>query len=433
MNGTDFLARPDLHALYNRYLVDLIGHKSLFTYDEGIQQALRYCHDVIRTANDARRTYFDEAGNLVSISNRFDTRRNALYLSAHIDTVDANPAEWRSSTDPFKAVETPTHIIGRGANDCKAGVALMLLFSQMQGLLPLDNVVFLFSYREEGNRAKTSVQIGKDLGGVIPLSDAGNIVLCLENTIKIDQDRYFIEIYDCEPCNVFISITDYLPNIRQFLIANPKWKPVFIKPVGGTSQLAFASSRSGTSGHVATVENAGNVIYDAIIHSHDQALNGGDDLQTSVVDNHVDLFDAPVPALHQVILNCRSVMTVEELKQSISRLNYREYHPFEFGSGSDRRVKLERSFVKQLIRDMPCERIQPRFMCNPGRSDASAIWNTTKHQDKIDILTMGPGTRAHADHGIMRKTHGPDEGFHKQSGHLAIDYILNLAEKILSA
>jgi acetylornithine deacetylase/succinyl-diaminopimelate desuccinylase-like protein len=329
-------------------------------------------------------------------------------------------------------METPTHIIGRGANDCKAGVALILLlahFAKQPGA-HLSNVIFLLSYREEGNREKTSTAIGECLGHAIPLSARRNLLLCLENTTKVEAP-YSIGIYDAEPCNIFIEITARLADVRRFLLVNTEWKSVSAQPVSGLPNGSAIRQASGTSGHTATVSNEDNVIYQAIMTAGDAAVMGGDFVQTSVVQNSVRVFAEPAGELHKVVLNFRGLREVEEVRASLCNLDYRERFPFRHAAGSDRRRALAESGVKDFIDSVPSAGIHPQFMTNPGRSDASAIWNATDQKDRLDILTMGPGSRSHIDNGVARKTHGPDEGFHKESGHIAARYIVDLVQRFL--
>jgi len=416
---------------YDGYLARLISLKSVFTDDHGIRNALDYCMSVMSASRETK-TYLDSSGNLISIPNNFDPTRPAVYLSAHIDTVDANPRDWVTVKDPFVAADTETHIIGRGANDCKAGVAFILLLAHLSRnpSTLLDNVVSLISYREEGNGAKTSTRIGEALGKTIPLSEQRNLILCLENTVKVDS-TYSIGIYDSEPCNIFIEIRSDLPGIRKFLTSHDAWKPVYVCPVAGAPDTAPTQSHSGKGGHAATVPNHENLIYKAIMEAGDHAIVGGDYVQTSVIDNRVEVFPAASNTPHIVVCNFRGLSEVADIIADLGQLDYRARFPLAYAAGSDRRALLANSYVKKLIDTMHFERVRPEFMSNPGRSDASAIWNSTSYKHKIDILTMGPGTRSHIDNGIARKTHGPDEGFHKDSGHIAIQYISALMTRFL--
>jgi len=200
----------ELQERLSQVLCDLVSINSVFTNPQGIEKALHYCEQELATRLPAFLSHRDSAGNLISISNRFDRSKNAVLLSAHVDTVGADASEWKSSRLPFQAIETGTHIIGRGANDCKAGVAMMLIAATLANEIPLDNIVFLFSYREEGNCGKTSTRIGEELGHSIPLSNKGNLLLCLENTVSLTEGGPLLSAYDHEPCNAFISIEGHL-------------------------------------------------------------------------------------------------------------------------------------------------------------------------------------------------------------------------------
>src|SRR5665213_4277910 len=83
--ANDKLITPKLLESYNNHLMELISRKSVFRDDTGIRTALAYCERVLRSDSSARLTYYDDAGNLVSLPRNFDAARNAVFLSAHID------------------------------------------------------------------------------------------------------------------------------------------------------------------------------------------------------------------------------------------------------------------------------------------------------------------------------------------------------------
>jgi len=413
---------------YTDYLRKLIAHKSVFTDDRGITKAIAFCQEALGRNLPERANYRDELGNLVSVSRAFDRNRNAVFLCAHVDTVDADPEEWRSSSNPFAPVETDTHVIGRGANDCKAGVALMLFLSHLTDRIPLDNVVLLFSFREEGNQAKTSTAIGAALGRDIALSKTANLMLCLENTTRPGAP-VTVQAYDCEPCNAFIAVTDTLDALRALLRREPAFKTVFVKPL--MEDFEPAAVHTGLSGHIATIANADNVIQQAILSDQGAVIAGGDPVQTSVLHNQVRVADLDAPIRHMAILNYRGMTDIDDLKRKLAGVTYEEYFPFDFAAGSDRRPWLQGSQARKVIEAVAGNHVRLEFVANPGRSDASAIWNATTKRDNLSIYTMGPGSRSHADDGVMRKTHGPDEGFEKASGRLAVRYILNVVHQFL--
>ncbi|MEM7617806.1 MAG: M20/M25/M40 family metallo-hydrolase, partial [Pseudomonadota bacterium] len=145
------------YDIYKKYLREIISINTVSSNDDGICKALEYCKREILLNLPNWDINHDSKGNLIALNPDFEQSKPALFLSAHIDTVDAKTEQWVSSENPFTALETTTHIIGRGANDCKAGVALILFMSFLikQNLFLHNNIGFLISYREEGNREKT--------------------------------------------------------------------------------------------------------------------------------------------------------------------------------------------------------------------------------------------------------------------------------------
>ena len=67
--------------------------------------------------------WIDQAGNALGLI-QGDKPGKCILLDAHIDTVDANPMDWKS--DPFKADIRDGRIYGRGSADCKGNLAAML-------------------------------------------------------------------------------------------------------------------------------------------------------------------------------------------------------------------------------------------------------------------------------------------------------------------
>lgn len=426
-----FSAQPHLQHVYDRHLCNLVSIKSEYSSPAGIEECIEYCRTTVSRGLPRFRIHRDVKGNLLAFSDRFDASRNAVFLSAHVDTVDADATEWTSSCDPFRAVDTTSHIIGRGANDCKAGVAMMLLLTHMVEGPTIDNIVLLFSNREEGNQEKTSTKIGEELGYSIPLSNRSNLVICLENTVDLAKGSQVLGVYDCEPCNAFISIKGDLGHIRAFLRDKPCWKPIAIRPTSLHQVDAWDQELAGTSGHGATTQNDVNLILRAIMDQTSGIVIGGDEQQTSVLRNNVRIKRTTDSVNHVAVLNCRELTSVDDLQTSLAGVDYREHYPFAYAAGSDRRVALEYGLAKKLITTYQRKTMPIEFCANPGRSDASAIWNAASERERLEIVTMGPGTRSHVDEGIFRKTHGPDEGFHKASGYLAVDVIFELIGRYL--
>ena len=73
-----------------------------------------------------------------------------ILLMAHMDVVEANPADWKH--DPFTFREEDGHYLGRGALDNKAGLVGMMLGVinlKKSGFQPTRDIIFLFTGDEE--------------------------------------------------------------------------------------------------------------------------------------------------------------------------------------------------------------------------------------------------------------------------------------------
>lgn len=422
---------------YLSTLKDLVSINSIYTSETGILKGLQYCENALNSSLCNWKIWRDRKGNLICVNPELDKSKPCIFLSAHIDTVGADPSKWLSSSDPFSAIETDTHIIGRGVNDCKAGVAFMLLVANLisKNILNASNIGFLFSYREEGNQEKTSSEIGIQIGKEIPVSEVLNCILCLENTVSVCEKKNSIGLYNHEPSNLFIELQGYLADFREFLTEWPDWKPIAISPCKKVVQEAPFEEEDKTGGHSSSLDNKENVIFDYLfnkVKEHDVIL-GGDFVQTSVISNSIKIFSSKSNYKHRLILNLRSSDPINFIRERLKMFDYKEYYPFEYGKGSDRRHHALTQKVIEFIKPISLENISLSVMNNPGRSDASAIWARcdSRTRENLAILTIGPGTRSHVDNGIDRKTHGPDEGYHKDAGIVAINYLLLVISKLV--
>lgn len=418
--------------IFNHVLKELVCIRSVFFDSLAIGNITDFCMDYLQRNTKNRNNYFDQKGNLVSVHNNIDNAKPIVYWSAHMDTVDADYKNWRNNQDPFTALETPTHIIGRGSNDCKAGVAQMLMTATADIGLDDAQYVFLFSRREEGNAEKTSTQIGTDLeSGNLIRSKKSNLMICLENTVKI-SDKITLDFYHSEPCNAFIELQGRLLDLKRFSELHPAWKPVFVEPSFDLESYDLKHNRTAQSGHVATLENNKNEIYYAIHNLTGCIVKGGDAVQTSVVNNSINYSEFNnITIIHRSIWNFRDICEVNEVIYSLKGVSYTEYFSFKHSAGSNRERSLKEAGILQFVKGINSPSIATRFMQNPGRSDASAIWNELNDKENFHILTAGPGTRSHFDAGTIRCTHGPDEGFHKASGHDAIALLLSLGRQFI--
>ncbi|HJR10970.1 MAG TPA: M20/M25/M40 family metallo-hydrolase [Rhodanobacteraceae bacterium] len=85
-----------------------------------------------------------------------DKTLKPILLSAHMDVVAANPADWQR--DPFKLVEENGYLYGRGVADMKTNViALIETFMRFkrEHYVPKRSMIMVFSGDEETNMAST--------------------------------------------------------------------------------------------------------------------------------------------------------------------------------------------------------------------------------------------------------------------------------------
>ncbi len=114
----DSLNHPAVVALCS----DLIAQKSLSGGEEGAARVMAEYASAIPGA----RVRTDELGNcLVTLAGGRPGKR--VLFDAHLDTVPADPAQWR--TDPFTAVVSAAEgrLYGRGSSDMKGSLAAMLV------------------------------------------------------------------------------------------------------------------------------------------------------------------------------------------------------------------------------------------------------------------------------------------------------------------
>ena len=93
----------------------------------------------------------ERKGNLVArLRSRAPTHRPILLL-AHIDVVEADPADW--SVDPFEFLERDGHFYGRGTTDDKAQAAIWtanMIRMQVEGYRPNRDIIMALTADEEG-------------------------------------------------------------------------------------------------------------------------------------------------------------------------------------------------------------------------------------------------------------------------------------------
>ena len=89
-------------------------------------------------------------GNLVAVLHGTDPKAGAMLLLAHIDVVEANPADW--TRDPFTLIEENGYFFARGASDDKAQAAIWvdsLIRLKQAGFKPRRDIKMALTCGEE--------------------------------------------------------------------------------------------------------------------------------------------------------------------------------------------------------------------------------------------------------------------------------------------
>ena len=87
-----------------------------------------------------------------------DRNAGAIIISAHLDVVDADPADW--TRDPFTPIIEDGYLFGRGASDTKFDASLALVATlrlRQTGYQPSRDIVIAYSGDEETTMATSKV------------------------------------------------------------------------------------------------------------------------------------------------------------------------------------------------------------------------------------------------------------------------------------
>ena len=136
---------------------DILMRSVAFRTVEGAGQVPRlaaYYADILRQAGyadaDIVITPVGETATFAATLKGSDPRLKPIALIGHMDVVAANPADW--TRDPFVPVEENGYIFGRGAEDNKYDVSMMVAtMAQLRkdGFRPRRSVILLLSGDEE--------------------------------------------------------------------------------------------------------------------------------------------------------------------------------------------------------------------------------------------------------------------------------------------
>jgi Peptidase family M20/M25/M40 len=417
--------------IFFKELVDIVNIPTCFWDEDSIRKAIAHCYEVMSVLPDHWEKRIDPSGNLIVYNTRADLTKPMLYLASHIDMVGAKESDWL--TPPFQATETEEYILGRGVNDCKAGTALELTLARMIAKNSEEyNLGFLVMFREEGNSGKTSSNIDFTR---MPISKAGTYIITLENTLRLLPDNtYALGIYEREPHNLFITVSGTLSELQASIdsLCDRKWKPVVIVPsVENLDSIEVKEVIQNISGHTATLRNENNKLLQVLKKEYPSGtmIKTGNVKDASVVSPEIFLYEGAKEVPHDLIYNYRDFESIETIKEKLSDISYTETFGFKNGLGSDQSSQVRSSPILQWLKKGENASLKIEVTDNPGRSDASAIFNLLSLEERQYIIPFasGLGCRTHTDkNGVRHATHGENEGFYKPSASVTIPVYLEL-------
>jgi carboxypeptidase PM20D1 len=160
LTASHALAAPDAEAAK-----DILKRSVAFESSEGKGQVpplAAYYASVLKQAgyadSDIEITPMGETATLAATLKGSNSKLKPILLSGHMDVVAANRADW--TRDPFVPVEENGYIFGRGAEDNKYDVAMMvstMARMKREGFKPKRSVILLLSGDEETTMATTQV------------------------------------------------------------------------------------------------------------------------------------------------------------------------------------------------------------------------------------------------------------------------------------
>jgi hypothetical protein len=416
---------------YLKYLRDLAVIPSASNQYTGIKRALAYCREAFQQNLPAYKTYFDSAGNLISLPGRIDTDDNLVYLNAHIDTVGADPEEWEHPFSPFRLYEDSRELVARGVSDCKAGVAYELFLSCLAGIhnMGIRNLVFTVTAREEGAGQKSSMAIGQALGHTLPLSRKETYLIVLENNVRPGRPP-ILYVYDQEKTNYVIRVSGTVEQLQELTAKLKHWNPVCIYPVRKQDAAKWASHKQ-RGGHVCSVPKTKNLLTSLLMKAGpNYLLKAGEETAFGVVPSRIMVSAGIKPVKHGLVLSNRSFDTLDQVQDQLRGLKYRMPKDFLISQGLNVKQRLNRSKMISCIRSRKDLKVERTF--NIGCSDATIIHSAldSKHKDRVIPLVMGPGTRSQRKRKPPRLTHGRNETFDKASGRMALGFITGVLAKM---
>ncbi|SCY67802.1 M20/M25/M40 family metallo-hydrolase [Desulfoluna spongiiphila] len=417
---------------YFAHLRKLAALPSVFTRPEDVEHAMAYCKATLSSVLPGHTICEDKGKNLLALPGNINRQEPIVYLSAHVDTVDADKTEWDAPFSPFEPYEDEDELVGRGVSDCKAGVAFQLFLAELagEGHLCLENLIFTVTFKEEGAGDKSAAHIGRALGKALPVSEKETLLFVLENTVTSGQSPC-LGLYTAERSNFVIEVTGPLAELRRTLDRLPSWNPACIYP--DTPPESWPEVLTQKGGHVCSVPRDKNRLTDIILSAGDtDLLSAGSPDSFGVIPTEIKRGSAPVPTAHTLVLSNRTFESLASVRRQLSGMTYRELKAFSISPGMDMRDRWTGSTLQRTLEAMGPQPLAVTLDHNTGISDASTIINTMDPAlgDRFFPVVMGPGTRSQRQATPQRLTHGKNETFDKKTGIQATATLFNILNRL---
>jgi len=422
---TDFITEH--YPQYIKYLRELVSLPSVFTNPNDVEKAILFCKKTFEENLDNYSIYFDDQHNLIAAPKDIDREKDIIYLSAHVDTVNADPKEWDAPFHPWNVYEDEHEMVARGVNDCKAGVAyqLFISFLNREKFIRLRNVIFTITFKEEGVGKKTSTEIAKQLGNALPLSKQQTYLIVLENNVSVAPIPTLC-IYAAERGNFVIKITDSIVSLQQYLKRLTHWNPVCIYPETNIEHGPWqVQTQSG--GHVCSVSREENLLTKIILEaSEDAIIQAGDEQNFAVVPTEISVAQSKHHPKHSLVVSNRSFDSLEDVLQQLQDIEYVPLKDFSISQGLNVEEVFKQDKISTILENCNDHLdLKLEYTYNVGASDATVIYSSLDPTVRQQILpiVMGPGSRSQRKKSPERLTHGKNETFDKESGRRTITFI----------
>lgn len=422
---------PASFDIYLEALRWLVSQPSPFTQPATVTALMAGVRATMARHLPAYSHHLDDAGNLVCLPPAFVADHPILYLSAHIDTVPSDATLWTAPFAPHPAYEDDTQLVAQGVNDCKAGVAAQLWLAQLAstGAITLRNVVFTFTFKEEGAGPKTGITLGQAFGTTIPTPTPGSTLLVLENTVRSDAP-YTPLCYTAENSSYTIRLTGSLAELRATQLALADWRPVSITPTDSPSH-DYAWTEHAPQGHVCTAPPEKNPLRAALLAldaTSPVLLRAGDERSHGTVPAAIGRAFGSTPDVpHRLTLTKRGNYPLPGVLAELAPYTYGAVKPLALSTGFDAADRCHLAPVGAAFLAATASGIAA-FDRNPGSSDATIITSSMlpAHREILLPLVYGPGTRSQRSATPPRLTHGPNETFIKAAGTQSLAVLLEV-------